>query len=630
MHCMKTKYLISNLNSKGTSIGKLAVSAIVGMMLSSELFAAINNNEYVTVESTTPGVEEIYAVRDDFYVTTRGVSSPPFAADIEVTANSPWYLKRPRSGHLHLAIGENDEYQVGDGSSSEEGPGGRIYVLKLDIEQQETNVCWGSTSCKLNLTDDSRPGGEAVWSSAPAGISGKGKSVTFNPSLLGPGEYTVTAKSGIVPGYFDTCVVRVVMPIIPAPSESEIRLLGEEIKFVGGVEPSGLPDVNYSWRVTKGTCDPASAATKDFKTTLKSMGDIEVELTVAIGNVTCWTNRTIKTVRPEVTKLSWKDDHDLTKWVGKDAIVDPVWVKELGGAVLTNYPGVYTKNGNARAELFISASNQLTYATSVQVRGLGNKENFNAKGAIFHRWSWVPGELVLLSSSLYNSVNYYDRLEICWQYRVRKLSGGWGDWVDMNCSSHVLYTVDSIPAAIPLYDLGVDKACRYANGSVNYAAAINAGFAGDIYYKPTGCTVHDLGIFSARYGQCCCHAYGLSLLLAHVTSEHPTVEYCWGGCANDTICIYNYRGWIGPSFQCQRPAVDYVGADPHFLFHVEVPFRGTVYDPAYGLTGWAPMLEFAPAVTNSTVRHPAAADFKHGLNLPGSLQVHFVNWTCGH
>jgi len=207
---MRTKYLMSNLNSKGTSIGKLAVFAIVGMMLSSELLSAISNNEYVTVESTTPGVEEIYAVLDDFYITTRGVGSPPFAADIEVTANSPWYLKRPRSGHLHLAIGENDEYQVGDGSSSEEGPGGRIYVLKLDIEQQETNVCWKSTSCKLSLTDDSRPGGEAVWSSAPAGISGKGKSVTFNPSLLGPGEYTVTAKSGIVPGYKDTCMVRVV------------------------------------------------------------------------------------------------------------------------------------------------------------------------------------------------------------------------------------------------------------------------------------------------------------------------------------------------------------------------------------------------------------------------------------
>ena len=249
MHCMRTKYLISNLNSKGTSIGKLAVFAIVGMMLSSELLSAISNNEYVTVESTTPGVEEIYAVLDDFYITTRGVGSPPFAADIEVTANSPWYLKRPRSGHLHLAIGENDIYQVGDGSSSEEGPGGRIYVLKLDIEQQETNVCWKSTSCKLNLTDDSRPGGEAVWSSVPAGISGNGKSVTFNPSSLGPGEYTVTAKSGIVPGYFDTCVVRVIKLVTQTlsnvPSNQDRTKLGIAEDVICHIKPS----FNAEWSV---------------------------------------------------------------------------------------------------------------------------------------------------------------------------------------------------------------------------------------------------------------------------------------------------------------------------------------------------------------------------------------------
>ena len=627
MHCMRTKYLISNLNSKGTSIGKLAVSAIVGMMLSSELLSAINNNEYVTVESTTPGVEEIYAVRDDFYVTTRGVSSPPFAADIEVTANSPWYLKRPRSGHLHLAIGENDRYQVCDGSSSEEGPGGRIYVLKLDIEQQETNVCWGSTSCKLSLTDDSRPGGEAVWSSVPAGISGKGKSVTFNPSSLIPGEYVVTATSEIVPGYFDTCIVRVFRPIITVPSECEVHLLGEEIKFVGGIEPSGLSDVNYSWRVTKGTCNPASTTTKDFQTTLKSIGDIEVELMVAIGNVTCKTNRTIKSVCPEVIKLSWKDDHDLTKWVGKDAIVDPVWVKELGGAILTNYPGVYTKSSSASAELFITASNQLTHATSVQVRGMGSKENFYAKGAIFHRWSWTPGELVLLSSPLYNSVNYYDGLEVRWQYCVKKLSGGWGDWVDMNSSSHVLYTVDSTPAASPLYDLGVDKACRYANGNADYAAAINSGFAGEILYDPSFRPhLHDLDIFTIKIGECCCHASVFSCLLSHVTSEEPAVEYCWGGCANDVICRYNVGSWRhGPSFRCQRPAVDSAEANPHFVFHVEVPFRGAVYDPAYGLTGWAPMLEFAPAITN---KHPDISEFQSGLNLPA--KIHNVDWNCGH
>lgn len=104
-------------------------------------FAASDANTYVTVESSTTGVEGIYAVGDDFYVTTRGVCSPPFAAEIEITANSPWHLKEPTSRRLRLAIGESGEYRVDDGSGVEESPKGDIYVLKLDIEQTETNVC---------------------------------------------------------------------------------------------------------------------------------------------------------------------------------------------------------------------------------------------------------------------------------------------------------------------------------------------------------------------------------------------------------------------------------------------------------------------------------------------------------
>ena len=68
----------------------------------------------------------------------------------------------------------------------------------------------------MNLTDDSSLGGEAVWSSIPAGINGMGRSIIFNPSALAPGEYIVTAKSGIVPKYEDTCVVRVVSSMFVA------------------------------------------------------------------------------------------------------------------------------------------------------------------------------------------------------------------------------------------------------------------------------------------------------------------------------------------------------------------------------------------------------------------------------
>ena len=173
-------------------------------------FAASAANTYVTVESSTTGVEGIYAVGDDFYVTTRGVCSPPFAAEIEITANSPWHLKESTSRRLRLAIGESGEYRVDDGSGVEEGPKGDIYVLKLDIEQSEINVCWKSTSCTLNLTDDSYTGGGVEWTSGPTGISGRGRAITFNPSLLDPGEYVVTARTDVVKAYFDTRIVRVV------------------------------------------------------------------------------------------------------------------------------------------------------------------------------------------------------------------------------------------------------------------------------------------------------------------------------------------------------------------------------------------------------------------------------------
>ena len=136
------------------------------------------DNGYVTVSSSTLGVEKIYAVRDDFYVTTRDVASPPFVADIHVRAEDPYVLELPRAP-LHLPIGRSDEYRVTDGSGGEDTAGGNIYVIKLDIEQNETNVCWKATSCTLNLTQDSCPDGTAVWTSNPSGISGRGDFVTL-------------------------------------------------------------------------------------------------------------------------------------------------------------------------------------------------------------------------------------------------------------------------------------------------------------------------------------------------------------------------------------------------------------------------------------------------------------------
>lgn len=185
------------------------LAAWLGLLADGAL-AASAGNHYVTVSSDTAGVEAIVPVDDDFYVTTRGVSAPEFVADVSVTAHAPWKLVKPASGKLELGIGESGSYKVEDETGTEDDAEGSISVLKLDIEPDVVNVSWTKTQASLSLTSDSVPGGVATWSSEPAGISGSGSSIAFNPNSLAPGEYTVTATSGVVPDYSDTCVVRVI------------------------------------------------------------------------------------------------------------------------------------------------------------------------------------------------------------------------------------------------------------------------------------------------------------------------------------------------------------------------------------------------------------------------------------
>lgn len=180
-------------------------------------WAASGENAYVTVSCATAGTEDVVPKGADFYVTTRGVDAANFCADIEVKAHSPYYLVSPEDGRLRCRIGGGGGYEVRDESGTEDSFSGAVEVLKLDIEPEETNICWKSTSCTLKLTRDSHPGGAAVWSSSPAGISGQGNSVTFNPSALSPGVYTVTARSGAVEDYKDTCIVRIIKIVTTIP-----------------------------------------------------------------------------------------------------------------------------------------------------------------------------------------------------------------------------------------------------------------------------------------------------------------------------------------------------------------------------------------------------------------------------
>ena len=74
------------MNKACSGIWLLSVAGAISPVTA---FAVTASNVFVTVSSSTAEVEGIFPVSGDFYVTTRGVTNPPFRADIGISANLP-------------------------------------------------------------------------------------------------------------------------------------------------------------------------------------------------------------------------------------------------------------------------------------------------------------------------------------------------------------------------------------------------------------------------------------------------------------------------------------------------------------------------------------------------------------
>lgn len=120
-----------------------------------------------------------------------------------------------------------------------------VTIIKADIEQDKETKCHGETSASLNVTSSSHSPGGYTWSSTPSGISGTGSSITYNPSGLTPGEYTVTAESNDLSGCKDECEVTVFdVQVTPANMNATESLASGT--FTCTVTPSGLSPT-YQW-----------------------------------------------------------------------------------------------------------------------------------------------------------------------------------------------------------------------------------------------------------------------------------------------------------------------------------------------------------------------------------------------
>ena len=91
-----------------------------------------------------------------------------------------------------------------------------LKVINVDIEQDEINLAWTSSSATLNLLSSETylGGGSVVWTVTPsAGLSGavsNGSAFMFSPTNSAPGEYTIRATSSTLPEESDVCIVRIV------------------------------------------------------------------------------------------------------------------------------------------------------------------------------------------------------------------------------------------------------------------------------------------------------------------------------------------------------------------------------------------------------------------------------------
>ena len=114
-------------------------------------------------------------------------------------------------------------------------------------------------------------------------------------------------------------------------------------------------------------------------------------------------------------------------------------------------------------------------------------------------------------------------------------------------------------------------------------------------------------------------------VLQHITSQTPSVIYCWSSCNPKIVCLFKYKydnNFV--SFRCERPQKDDAEDNPHFWFHVEASYNNLIYDPSYGMTGMATFTEMTPVTAN----HPKMPRFQCHLNLP--IYDHTVGWVCPH
>ncbi|MFH2055421.1 MAG: hypothetical protein ABIJ61_05640, partial [bacterium] len=326
----------------------------------------------------------------------------------------------------------------------------------------------------------------------------------------------------------------------------------------------------------------------------------------------------------EVTEVGFTNDFDVSAWpidwyvYGKHHLFGwdtPVWTNSG-----RSDPACYTKNTapSMFATLTVSpaVSPSITSGVSIKVSYAGTEiasaSGLRIMGSSVEDLLNLDGDVddILGSNPLPNS-NGVRTIDASFMWEL-SLDGG-SDWDPLFWASgpHRLHFINSTPVESPLYDLALEKACEYVDGSPNIRRSICEGIYDEITYNPQiPVAGHPLYLAEFKEGQCDAHARLMSCLLGSVGLS-SSVVFFWGGCEPGIVDRYKLgsgtKPWWGPSMQVIVPAHPdgEVGADPHFTFHAIVESGGSFYDPSYGNSAMSSLDDI-----ELKIKTPAGVDYE--------------------
>lgn len=337
-----------------------------------------------------------------------------------------------------------------------------LVVPKVDIRQTETNVCQNcECSVTLDVTDSYSPGGY-VWSSSPAGISGRGPSVTFNPGDIPPGTYTVYAKSASHPECLDTCTVNVIkvesidgyvygesgrkiehMEALPDPANV---VASGYMKFKATILPSSISDtLYYKWTATAGTLTNPEGTGNGFlevKWDAPDGHEQDVTLTLEVkpsasGAAICTEIVELRTIRPYVVRVKFVDDfwNEEQQIADNGSETDP----EFDATTGKSGPVCYVMHRGMQTQVDIAGEkdddsvNNLKKKTPIKLSakaaygGIENQFDEDSMDDNTENWSAEDYSTVEIESAdnVPEKVTEYEDFEMHWTFKVKNSSGSW-------------------------------------------------------------------------------------------------------------------------------------------------------------------------------------------------------------